>query len=269
MSGWIKLHRSITNHWLYTEKRKFSKFEAWNDMLLNVNYSDCKTIIKGNIYEVKRGQSILSLDSWSKRWSWDKSSVRRFFNLLEKDEMIIVKSDNITTHLTICNYESYQGQCNTDDTQTKRRRNADETQTTPIKERKEYKERKEEKEYNIIPENKFSDEVISFYNEIIGYFNLTQSHTQTTKEKWLDCIDKLVRIDNLNYDQIKVIVKWARNDEFWKTNFLSILKLRNKNKDDIKYWEIFKEKSNVEYNKNNQQEISSKEVDIFARFRKS
>lgn len=151
MSGWIKLHRSITNHWLYTEKRKFSKFEAWNDMLLNVNYSDCKTIIKGNIYEVKRGQSILSLDSWSKRWSWDKSSVRRFFNLLEKDEMIIVKSDNITTHLTICNYESYQGQCNADETQTTRKRNADETQTTPIKESKEEKEEKEEKEYKTIP----------------------------------------------------------------------------------------------------------------------
>lgn len=143
MSGWIKIHRSITNHWLYTEKRKFSKFEAWNDMLLNVNYSDCKTIIKGNLYEVKRGQSILSLDSWSKRWNWDKSSVRRFFNLLEKDEMIIVKSDNITTHLTICKYEDYQQGENANETQTKRRRNADEIQTTPIKERKENKESKE------------------------------------------------------------------------------------------------------------------------------
>ena len=141
MSGWIKIHRSITNHWLYTEKRKFSKFEAWNDMLLNVNYIDCKTIIKGNLYEVKRGQSILSLDSWSKRWNWDKSSVRRFFNLLEKDEMIIVKSDNITTHLTICKYEDYQQNENANETQKKRKRNTDEIQTTPIKESKEEKEK--------------------------------------------------------------------------------------------------------------------------------
>jgi hypothetical protein len=143
MSGWIKLHRSITNHWLYTEKRKFSKFEAWNDMLLNVNYSDCKTIIKGNLYQVKRGQSILSLDSWAKRWNWDKSSVRRFFNLLEKDEMIVVKSDNVTTHLTICKYEDYQDERNANETQTKRRRNADEIQTTLIEEREERKEEKE------------------------------------------------------------------------------------------------------------------------------
>lgn len=142
MSGWIKMHRSILNHWLYTEKRKFSKFEAWQDMLLNVNYSDNKTIIKGNLYEVKRGQSILSLDSWSKRWNWDKSSVRRFFNLLEKDEMIVVKSDNVTTHLTICKYENYQQVENANETQTNRRRNTDEIQTTPIKESKESKEKK-------------------------------------------------------------------------------------------------------------------------------
>jgi len=147
MSGWIKIHRSITNHWLYTEKRKFSKFEAWNDMLLNVNYTESKSIIKGKLYEIKRGESIMSLDSWAKRWKWDKSSVRRFFSLLEKDEMIQVKTDNITTHLTICNYYTYQDTCNTDETQMKHKRNTNEIQTTPIKESKEYKEGKEEELY--------------------------------------------------------------------------------------------------------------------------
>ena len=136
MSGWIKLHRSITNHWLYTEKRIFSKFEAWNDILLTVNYTDAKTIIKGSLYEVKRGQSILSLESWSKRWNWDKSKVKRFFNTLQLDEMVVIKSDTVTTHLTVCNYESYQGERTTDETQMKRKRNADETQVNTIEERK-------------------------------------------------------------------------------------------------------------------------------------
>jgi hypothetical protein len=139
MSGWIKIHRSITDHWLYNEKRTYSKLEAWYDLLLNVNYSDTKTIIKGKLYEVKRGQSIMSLDSWAKRWNWDKSKVRRFLNVLEKDEMIKLVSDNITTQLTICKYESYQGEGNADETRTKRKRNANEIQTTPIEERKENK----------------------------------------------------------------------------------------------------------------------------------
>jgi hypothetical protein len=139
MSGWIKIHRSISNHWLYNEKRTYSKLEAWYDLLLNVNYSDTKTIIKGKLYEVKRGQSIMSLDSWAKRWNWDKSKVRRFFNMLKKDEMIELITDNITTQLTICKYESYQGEGNADETRTKRKRNANEIQTTPIEERKENK----------------------------------------------------------------------------------------------------------------------------------
>jgi hypothetical protein len=139
MTGWIKIHRSITNHWLYSEKRVYSKLEAWYDMLIAVNYSDSKTLIKGKLYEVKRGQSIMSLDSWAKRWNWDKSKVRRFLNTLQNDNMIELKSDTITTQLTICNYESYQGERNADETPVKRKRNADETQTTLIEERKEEK----------------------------------------------------------------------------------------------------------------------------------
>jgi hypothetical protein len=126
MSGWIKIYRSITDHWLYSEKRTYSKLEAWYDILLTVNYSDNKAIIKGKIYEVKRGESILSFESWGKRWNWDKSKVRRFFSLLKKDEMIELKCDSITTHLTVCKYDSYQGERNADETQVKHTRNADE-----------------------------------------------------------------------------------------------------------------------------------------------
>jgi len=151
MCGWIKIHRSIVDHWLYTEKRTFSKFEAWNDILLMVNYSDAKLMIKGKLYEIKRGQSILSLESWGKRWNWDKSKVRRFMNALQSDSMIVIESDNITTRLTVCKYETYQGERNANETQTKRKRNANEHQTTPIKEREEEEEQKEENKRFIKP----------------------------------------------------------------------------------------------------------------------
>jgi len=146
MSGWIKLHRSIIDHWLYTEKRVYSRFEAWNDILLTVNYSQAKTIIKGKIYIIKRGESILSLESWSKRWNWDKSKVRRFLTLLQTDGMIVVKGDSITTHIIVCKYDSYQGDRHADETPTKRKRNADDIQTTPIEEEEEELRKKEEKE---------------------------------------------------------------------------------------------------------------------------
>jgi hypothetical protein len=174
MSGWIKIHRSITNHWLYTEKRVFSKFEAWNDILLTVNYTDAKTIIKGSLYEVKRGQSILSLDSWSKRWNWDKSKVRRFLNTLQLDNMVVIKSDTVTTQLTVCNYDSYQGERNADEPQMKHERNAGETQVNTIEERK-----KEKKEI-IIPS---IDEFLAY--SVTQIPNINKQDVELKYKSWL------------------------------------------------------------------------------------
>lgn len=133
MSGWIKVHRKVQHHWLFNEQREFSRFEAWMDMLLCVNHSEQQVIIQGVVYTVKPGESLQSLETWSKRWNWSKSKVKRFFDTLTKELMIETKNETKTTRLTICNYASYQVERNADETQTTRRRNADETQTEPNK----------------------------------------------------------------------------------------------------------------------------------------
>ena len=130
-AGWISLHRQFYEHWLWKEKRIFSKAEAWLDILMAVNHSEQKVIIKNVVYVVKRGESIMSLDSWSKRWNWNKSKVRRFFAVLQGELMVVTKNETQTTRLTVCNYDSYQTIRNADETQMKRKRNASETQTTP------------------------------------------------------------------------------------------------------------------------------------------
>ena len=80
---------------------------------------------------IKRGESIKSLDTWSKRWNWNKSKVRRFLKTLESDSMIVTKNEHKTTRLTVCKYDSYQDTRNANETQMKQKRNASETQMTP------------------------------------------------------------------------------------------------------------------------------------------
>lgn len=130
MSGWIKLDREITSHWIFKDEWKFRN---WIDLLTLVNHSEQKVNIKGTVLTCKRGETLCSLDTLARRWNCDKSKVRRFLKLLESDSMIELKSEQITTRLTICKYDTYQGERNEDETQVKRKRNASETQTTPNK----------------------------------------------------------------------------------------------------------------------------------------
>ena len=142
MSGWIKLDREITSHWIFKDEWKFRN---WIDLLTLVNHSEQKVNIKGTVLTCKRGETLCSLDTLARRWNCDKSKVRRFLKLLESDSMIELKSEHITTRLTICKYDTYQGERNEDETQVKHKRNASETQTTPNK-----NDKKENK--NTIPE---------------------------------------------------------------------------------------------------------------------
>lgn len=123
MTGWISLHRSIQKHWLFEEKRKFSRFEAWIDILLMVNHSDNKIILDGELVTVKRGQRVTSLRQLGERWNWSITKVDKFLKILETDEMLSVKKDTKKTVLTVVNYDDYQDE----DSKKRHRNNSEKT----------------------------------------------------------------------------------------------------------------------------------------------
>jgi hypothetical protein len=159
MQGWIKLHRKIQDHWVYSNAEYY---KAWSTILFQCNHADQKVLIKGTLIDCKRGQSVNSLDTWVKIFKggyWNKSKLRRFLKLLESDSMIVFISNTKTTHLSVCNYDSYQGERNANETQVKRKRNANETQTTPNKNVK--------KENNVKNDNK----ILSDFDQALKDFS--------------------------------------------------------------------------------------------------
>lgn len=126
MEGWISLHRKIKDHWIWKSQ---NRFQWWIDILLTVNHEEKKVLIKGSLIECKRGQSARSLESWAKDWNVTKKTVRDFFILLQKDNMIQFENVKISTRITVCNYDSYQIIVNAKETQSKRKVNAKETQS--------------------------------------------------------------------------------------------------------------------------------------------
>lgn len=127
VEGWLKLYRSIQNHWLWEDK-PFSRGQAFVDLLLMANHKDNKILFNGELIEVKRGSRITSLRQLSEAWGWSTKKTKKFLELLEKDNMITVRSDNKKTLVTIENYGVYQEVGNTEETQEKHQGNSEETQ---------------------------------------------------------------------------------------------------------------------------------------------
>ena len=185
--GYVKIYRSTRDHYLFQDKNPYSKFEAWTDILLKVNYEERKVNIKNVVFVVGRGESMRSLDTWASAWRWDKSKVRRFLETLQKENMVVLKNEQLSTRLTVCNYDTYQCERNVDETQMKRKRNANDTQATPNKEVKKvvnYKiditVRKELfKEEIKTFENSFEKQLL---NEFYKY--LSEINSEKTKMRW-------------------------------------------------------------------------------------
>ncbi|MCC5911420.1 MAG: hypothetical protein JJT76_13375 [Clostridiaceae bacterium] len=106
--GWISLHRKILEHPLYLEKRYFTRFEAWVDLLLIANHKDKNVMVGMDVLEIKRGDNLTSIKHLADKWQWSRSKVKKFLDLLEGEGMITYESTSKYTLITIENYNKYQ-----------------------------------------------------------------------------------------------------------------------------------------------------------------
>jgi len=123
-NGWIKLHRKIRESpkW-YSEK--FTKQQAWIDLLLMANHKEKTFYIRDNEINVLRGQVARSQDVLAISWKWSRGKVKRFLNTLKMEQQIDIKKSHIISIVTILNYDQYQSNDTTDGRQTVDRRSTD------------------------------------------------------------------------------------------------------------------------------------------------
>ena len=146
MDGWIKISRSITDHWIFSNA---VYFKWWIDMLLMANIRDNKVVVGARLMDLNRGQMIASLNFLATRWKVSKERVRRFLKLLQSENMIVINHDGKATQITVCNYASYQDVRDDSETTTSQPRDDSETTTrTNIRKKEGKKERNNNKEKN-------------------------------------------------------------------------------------------------------------------------
>lgn len=148
MEGWILLHRKSCDHPFYKERKIFSRWEAWVDLLFLANHNDHKFLLGSEMVEAKRAEVITSELTLMERWRWSKSKVRRYIKNLEDERMVIKKADSKKTTIFIINYDSYQKPQTAKEPQKDRRKTAERPQTihNQIRKKNEIKNYKEKKE---------------------------------------------------------------------------------------------------------------------------
>lgn len=231
-------------HWIWKDS---NYLKAWLCILMEANHEDSKIMIHGELIECKRGQSLNSINTWVKLFGrpWSPQKTRTFFSLLEKEGQINTQGLRKTTKLTICNYDAYQIEQQTNNTQNNKQITHKQHTNNNKQECKEYKSDKNEAFFHLCDLLKSS---------IIRH-NPEARINGATLSKWANTFRLMVEIDKRSYEQIQNMINIIYNTsqlwDGWKTNILSAEKLRLrwnegklKNKDDqnkLKY-ERMKEK---------------------------
>ncbi len=230
--GWIALHRKIQDNFLWNEPRKFSKAEAWIDILMEAQHSEKpqEVAFGMTVLTCNYGESLKSIATWAKRWKWSRNKVYRFFEMLDKCGMVETKNEQVTTRLTVCNYNRYDPKQNAsgtpDRTQVERKQNTDRTQP--------------DTDNNVNDENNAKNNKYSQNSNEFRLATLLLSEVQKRKpdfkkpnlQKWAVHVDRMIRLDNRKPERIEAVIRWCQADNGngrwsgWQDNILSTAKLR-------------------------------------------
>ena len=134
--GWIKLHRKLTDNWIWNDP---DKFRAWIDILLMVNHEDREIEFNGSVITIHAGQKLTSLKKLADRWGWTRNRVDRFLGTLSETGMVTTNRTPNGTVLTVVNWDVYQSERDSKRYSKRDAREAThEAQTRMIKNDKEY-----------------------------------------------------------------------------------------------------------------------------------
>lgn len=210
--GWIKLHRQIVENELYFTER-FSKMQAWIDLLLLANHKQRTIFIRGVEIQLNTGELAYSMQSLGKRWKWNKRTVKGFLNWLENRQMIHTKISNVTTIVSILKYADYQ-----ESAPQSAHQNAPQSNTRMHTDKNDKNKKKIYTSDSV--EIGLSKKLLSLIKQRNPNFK------QPNIQSWARHIDLMIRIDKRPPEEIEKVIRWCQQDDFWQNNILSTEKLR-------------------------------------------
>jgi hypothetical protein len=235
------------DHWIYQDAEYL---KAWIEMLLRARYAKepGTEMIDGELITVNYGEFLYGRVKWSDRLKISEQRLRTLLKKLMKDDMLEKVSEHRKCTLyRIKNYENYQNfnhlinqQINQQQilayqeiaATTNQQTNAASTASQPAANQQlTTKEQRNKVNKEIKKDLKEYRPEITELTDFLVYWikqNNQNAKIPTDLSKWHDEMDKLERLDNYDTFQIRTVIDWCQQDSFWKSNILSVPKLREK-----------------------------------------
>ena len=187
---------------------------------------------EGEKYLVQPGQFVTSLKSIAHKAGNGISikNVRTALEKFEKYEFLASKSTNKNRLVTIVNWELYQSE--EDEPASKVASNRQATGKQPAT------NKNDKNDKDILPLKKESKVKISFTDDDKEYLLAKYLSKQISKrldrplqeekvlQNWSADFEKMVRLDKIDIEDIKNVLVFSQQDDFWQTNILSASKFR-------------------------------------------
>ena len=105
MGGWIKIDRSMIDHWIWQDA---DALRLWLEMLIRANFEDKTRLFNGKLVTLKRGQLVFGRKVYADRLGMNENTIRKVLKLLISDGMIHQQTTNKYSIITITCYDKYQ-----------------------------------------------------------------------------------------------------------------------------------------------------------------
>ena len=220
-SGWVKLHRKITEWEWYSD---VNTTRVFLHLLVVANHKDKKW--RG--IDIKRGQRLTSISALSKETSLTIKNIRTAIKRLKSTNEVASYSTAQHTVFTMVNYDLYQEEASetANQGQTKGKQGAT---------NKNVKNEKNVKNKDLVesePQRKKFNFTDVDYQCAEWIYSLVKQVAPSSKkpnfESWANTVRLMRESDKLTHNDISEVFTWANQDSFWSVNILSAAKLRQK-----------------------------------------
>lgn len=210
--GWMPIYRRLQDHWLWQDK-PFAKGQAWLDLLLLASHNDKEFLFGNQIVKNEVGSFITSELKLMERWGWSKTKVRAFLKLLQDEKMIVKKSDNKKTAITIVNYSVYADYETAKELQKDNKKTAKELQKDTINNDNNYNN-ENNKEKNIKKESRHKYGM--YQNVLLSDVDLEKLKTEFPNDwdRRIERLSEYIASTGKSYkNHLATIRVWARKDK--------------------------------------------------------